>query len=64
MTNARPFTLIAAIIFAMVALVHLYRLADGFEVIIGGRQLGVAASIAGLLIGGLLSVMLFRESRR
>lgn len=64
MTTNRPFTLIAAGIFLLVALVHAYRLIDGFEVVIAGRSLGIAPSIAGALIGGLLSLMLFRESRR
>ena len=64
MTDRKPFTLIAAAIFALVALVHLYRLISGFEVIITGRLLGAAPSFAGLIIGGILSLMLVREARR
>ena len=63
MTRNRPFTFVAAIIFMLVAIVHLYRLVAGFDVVIAGRALGQAPSIAGLVIGGLLALMLFRESR-
>ena len=64
MTDRKPFTLIAAAIFLLVALAHLYRLISGFEVIVAGRSLGAGFSFAGLIIGGLLSFMLVREARR
>ena len=64
MADRKPFTLIAAGIFLLVALVHLYRLTAGFDVVIAGSQLGQGPSIAGLLICVLLAVMLVREARR
>lgn len=64
MTDRKPFTLIAATIFLLIALVHLYRLISGFEVIIAGRTLGPGFSLAGLIIGGIMSLMLFREAKR
>ena len=64
MTRTRPFTLLAAIIFGLMALVHLYRLLiHPFPVMIGHHPIGQAVSIVAIAITALLSVMLFRESR-
>jgi len=63
MTRTRPFTLVAAVIFLCMALLHLYRLAIGFNVTIGETALPMSVSWIGLAIGALLSAMLFRESR-
>ena len=60
----KPFTTMAAIIFGLMAVVHIYRLVVGFPVTIGGHELGQGASIVALLITGSLSVMLFREAKR
>jgi uncharacterized membrane protein len=63
MTGTRPFTLVAAIIFLCMALIHLYRIAVGLEVTVGMALVPMMASWAGLVIAAFLSVMLFRESR-
>jgi len=60
----KPFTLIAAIIFLVMALLHLLRLFRHFQIVIGSHPLPYWASIAGALIAGLLSLGLFREARR
>lgn len=60
----KPFTLIAAIIFAIVALLHLYRLFTYYQVILGTHAIPMWVSYLGVLIPGLLAVMLYRESRR
>lgn len=60
----KPFTLIAAIIFLIMALVHLLRLFMDFQILVGTHPLPMWASIAGLIIAGLLSWGLFREERR
>ncbi|HJQ17394.1 MAG TPA: hypothetical protein VJ859_10390 [Allosphingosinicella sp.] len=60
----KPFTTLAAMIFAVMALAHLYRLIHPFEVVVGGKMLPQAVSIAGLIVAGGLAVMLWRESRR
>jgi len=39
MERTRPFTWIASAIFAIVALVHIYRLVRPFDVVIGGCHL-------------------------
>ena len=64
MTNRRPFTLIAAIIFLLMALVHLYRLVDGFSISIAGTEVGQGISIVALVVALVLSFGLFREARR
>ena len=59
----KPFTLLAVLIFAVVALVHLLRLAYGWEVTINSAAVPLWASVLGLVIAAGLAVMLWRESR-
>jgi hypothetical protein len=60
----RPFTLIAAIIFAIMALVHVYRLIKHFQIVIGHHVIPESASIGAIVIAGALAIGLYRESRR
>jgi hypothetical protein len=60
----KPFTLIAAIIFLIMALAHLLRLLMDFQILVGTHPLPMWASIVGMLVAGLLSWGLFREARR
>jgi hypothetical protein len=64
MTARRPFTMLAAAIFLLMALVHLYRLIVGFDVSIAGTQLPQFVSWIGVLVTALLAAMLYREARR
>ena len=64
MTQTRPFTLIAAIIFLAMAVVHLYRLATHFRIVAGSHEIPMSVSWIAIVVTALLSVMLFRESRR
>ena len=64
MGSRKPFTTIAAIIFAIMALAHLYRLVRPFEVMIGPCTLPQWASIGALVVTGGLSWMLLSESKR
>ena len=59
----KPFTILAVLFLALVALLHLLRLVLGWEVIFNGAAVPTSLSIAGLLIAGGLAVMLWRESR-
>lgn len=59
----RPFTRIAALIFAVIALIHVYRLFTDFQVVLGSHTIPMWVSYVGILIPGLLAVMLYRESR-
>lgn len=59
----KPFTTIAIILFAVIALAHLYRLISPFEVVIGATAIPQWVSVIGLIVGGGLALMLWRESR-
>jgi hypothetical protein len=60
----KPFTTIAVVVLAVVALIHLIRLFTGFELIVAGWVVPVwGVSLPGLLIAGGLAVMLWREAR-
>ena len=63
MTRTRPFTLIAAIIFALMALLHVYRLITHFQIIVGSHTIPMTVSWIALAVTGLLAVMLYKESR-
>lgn len=60
----RPFTTIAAIIFGLMALLHAYRLATHFQVIIGSHAIAQGLSWVAVVLTGLLSYGLFREAKR
>lgn len=59
----RPFTWIASAIFALMALLHLYRLFTHFQIVLGSHVIPEWVSIVGLLIAAGLSWMLCREAR-
>jgi hypothetical protein len=63
MTSGRTFTWIAAAIFAIMAIAHLYRLIQPFDVTIGSCHLPQWASLAAAVITAGLSWMLCREAR-
>jgi uncharacterized protein YacL len=60
----KPFTTIAAVLFLIIAGVHVYRLATGFEVTIAGSPVSMVVSWIGVVVGLLLGVMLLSEARR
>jgi len=62
--TGRPFTLIAAIIFALIALVHAYRIMTQFQVVVGTHVIGQGVIWVALVITGALSIGLFREAMR
>jgi hypothetical protein len=64
MTSNRPFTLIAAVIFALMALAHAYRIMTHFQVIVGTHEIAQAVSWVALVITAALSIGLFREGLR
>ncbi len=59
----KPFTAIAAVIFVLMALVHVFRLAFGWEITIQGSVVPMWVSVLGTVIAGGLAVLLWRESR-
>lgn len=64
MTSNRPFTLVAAVIFLLMAAVHVYRLLTHFQVIVGSQVIPQYVSWIAIIVTGGLSLMLFREARR
>jgi hypothetical protein len=60
----KPFTMLAVIVLALIALAHLYRLIRPFEVVVAGHVLPQWLSAVALIVAGGLAVMLWRESRR
>ena len=63
-TMKRPFTSLAALIFAVIALIHLLRLIYGWAVTIVGADVPTWASVLGLLIAGVMTAGLWWESRK
>ena len=59
----KPFTALAAILLGVIALAHLYRLISPFEVTVAGNAIPQWVSIAGLVVAGGISAMLWREAR-
>jgi hypothetical protein len=59
----KPFTRIAAVVFAIVAVAHLLRLIFQFPLVIGGFLVPLWINVIALIIAGLLAVMLWRESQ-
>ena len=60
----KPFTTIAAVIFGLMALLHIYRLFTDFQVIVGSHTIPYNVSWIALIVTALLSYGLFREARR
>jgi hypothetical protein len=60
----KPFTTLATLLLALIALVHLYRLVRPFEVIVQGNVLPQWVSLGGFVVAGGLAIMMWRESRR
>jgi hypothetical protein len=59
----KPFTTIAAALFALIALVHVYRLVKPFEVVVAGAVVPQWASWVALVVAGGLAVGVWRERR-
>ena len=59
----RPFTWIASAIFALMAIVHAYRLFTHFQIVVGSHAIPQWASYVGVVVAAGLSWMLCREAR-
>ena len=59
----KPFTSIAALIFAVIGIVHILRLILGWEVRISSFEIPQWISILGALIAGLMAIMLWKENK-
>ena len=60
----KPFTLIAAVVFALVALLQLVRFVLEWPVVINGINIPLWASVIAFLVATGLAVMVWREARQ
>jgi hypothetical protein len=60
----KPFTTIAVLFLALIAVVHLLRLFTGWEVIVVGFAIPVWWSVFGVLVPGGLALMVWREAHK
>ena len=63
MNRSKPFTWIASAIFAVMALLHVYRIFTHFQIVLGSHVIPLWASYIGVVVAGGLSWMLCREAR-
>ena len=59
----KPFTTIAVVVFSLVALLQLLRVALGWEVAVNGFVIPFWASVIACLVAVTLALMLWREMR-
>jgi hypothetical protein len=55
--------MIAALVFAIMALLHVYRLFTHFQVVLGSHEIPMWMSYVAIVVAGGLAIGLFRESR-
>jgi hypothetical protein len=56
-------SLLAVIVFVLVAIAHLLRVVSGTEVVIGGVDIPQWVSILGVIVPGLIAWLLWKESK-
>ncbi|HEX4143978.1 MAG TPA: hypothetical protein VHY91_10625 [Pirellulales bacterium] len=59
----KPFTIIAIVVFALVALLHIARLVFGWEVVVGGMVLPMWGSVVAAVVVAAIALMLWRENQ-
>ena len=58
----KPFTSLAIVVLALLALLQLARVLLGWTVVVGGFAVPIWASVVAAIIAGGLALMLYRES--
>lgn len=64
MTGNRPFTMLAALIFLVMALAHAYRIVTQFQIVLGSHAIALAISWVAIVVTLVMAWGLFREARR
>ena len=59
----KPFTAVAVVVFSLVALLQLLRVALGWEVTVNGILIPLWASVVACVVAATLAFMLSREAR-
>ena len=54
----------AGTLFALIALIHIWRLVGGFDVIIGNQHIPASVSVVGAIIAGALSLWMWKLSSK
>jgi hypothetical protein len=57
----KPFTLIAVVVFVLVAVMHVLRLLLDWYVVVAGVSIPMWVSVLGLVVAGGLALMVWRE---
>ena len=60
----KPFTMIAVVVFTLVAILQLVRVLAGWDVNIAGVHVPIWASVIACIVAAGLAVMLAREAKR
>ena len=60
----KPFTTIAVVLFSLIALLQLLRVASGWDVSVNGITIPIWASGIAFVVAAALAVMLWREARQ
>jgi hypothetical protein len=60
----KPASLVAVLVFSLVAITHLLRLVLRTEVLVDGASIPLWVSVVGLILPGTLAVALWREGHR
>jgi len=59
----KPGSMLAILLFTLVAIAHLLRLVYGLDVTVNGWSLPQWVSVAGVIVPAAIAVLLWRESR-
>lgn len=59
----RPFTLIAAVLFALATLLHLYRIFTHFQIVAGSHRAPDWISYIAVIVAAVMAWGLYRESK-
>ena len=59
----KPASLVAVLVFTLVAITHLFRLVFQTEVLVGGATIPMWVSAVGLIVTGALAGALWREAQ-
>jgi protein-S-isoprenylcysteine O-methyltransferase Ste14 len=63
MTRSKPFTWIAAALFALMAIAHIVRIFMHVKIVVGTHVVPLWCSYVGIVVAAFLSWMLCREAR-
>ena len=64
MTTNKPFTMLAALIFLVMAVAHAYRIVTHFQIVLGSHTIALAISWVAILVTLVMAWGLYWEARR